>query len=60
MPRSSRSIAVGTAVAIALVVLGVSALYDMAREDARVRVAALNAEQQVRQAQEQATESPTH
>ena len=57
MPRSSRSIAVGAAVAIALVVLGVSALYDMAREDARARVAALIAEEQVRQAQEQTIES---
>ena len=57
MPLSSRSVAVGAAVAIALVVLGMSALYDMAREDARARVAALIAEQQVGQAQEQAGES---
>lgn len=47
MPPSSRWIAVGAAVSIALVVYGLFALYDMAREDALTRVAALTTEQAV-------------
>ncbi|MCY4002654.1 MAG: LysM peptidoglycan-binding domain-containing protein [Rhodospirillales bacterium] len=45
MPPSSRWIAVGAAVSIALVVYGLFALYDMAREDALTRVASLTTEQ---------------
>ncbi|MDE0712298.1 MAG: LysM peptidoglycan-binding domain-containing protein [Rhodospirillales bacterium] len=45
MPPSSRWIAVGAAVSIALVVYGLFALYDMAREDALRRVASLTTEQ---------------
>ena len=45
MPPSSRWIAVGAVVSIALVVYGLFALYDMAREDALTRVASLTTEQ---------------
>ena len=45
MPPSSRWIAVGAAVSIALVVYGLFALYDMARDDALRRVASLTTEQ---------------
>ena len=45
MPPSSRWIAVGAAVSIALVVYGLFALYDMAREDALRRVTSLTTEQ---------------
>jgi len=45
MPPSSRWIAVGAAVSIALVVYGLFALYDMAREDALTRVASPTTEQ---------------
>ena len=45
MPPSSRWIAVGAAVSIALAVYGLFALYDMAREDALTRVASLTTDQ---------------